>query len=156
MTGDLFEGTWRAMNDKSSWDPAYTPEQACMRFETTDTGDLPWRTESRTVRPAPNVPPQSHRTDDAGRLSIWEAVRFRVFHPVPWRSESQPDSRTLEAGAEVDGKVLGKGTYKVSEDGRTLTVTAEGIGLKGPFKTVAIFERVVPDPLYVPQGDMNG
>jgi hypothetical protein len=45
--------------------------------------------------------------------------------------------------------VLGKGTYKVSDNGLTLTVTTEGEGLKGPFKTVAVFERVVPDP-YVP------
>ena len=46
--------------------------------------------------------------------------------------------------------VLGKGTYKVSDDGTTLTVTTAGIGLKGPFKTTAVFERVVPDP-YTPQ-----
>ena len=32
----------------------------------------------------------------------------------------------------------------------TLTVQTEGMGLKGPFKTVAVFERVVPDP-YLPQ-----
>jgi hypothetical protein len=30
-------------------------------------------------------------------------------------------------------------------------VTTEGMGLKGPFKTVAVFERVIPDP-YLPQG----
>ncbi len=45
---------------------------------------------------------------------------------------SRPDPRTIEAGAEVDGKVLGK-------------------GLKGSFKVLATFERVVRDP-YVPQG----
>jgi hypothetical protein len=60
-----------------------------------------------------------------------------------------PDRQTLEAGAEADGKVLSKGTYRVSDDGQTLTVTTEGLGLKGPFKTVAVFERVVPDP-YAP------
>ena len=46
--------------------------------------------------------------------------------------------------------MLGKGTYAVSTDGRMLTVTTEGVGLKGPFKVHAVFERVVPDP-YVPQ-----
>ncbi len=30
-----------------------------------------------------------------------------------------------------------------------MTVTNEGMGLKGPFKIVALFERVVPDP-YLP------
>jgi hypothetical protein len=56
------------------------------------------------------------------------------------------DDYTLEAGAEVDGQPLGSGTYKVSPDGRTMTVTTEGMGLKGPFKVTAVFERVVPDP----------
>jgi hypothetical protein len=59
---------------------------------------------------------------------------------------SQPDPHTIEAGAEVDGQVLGKGMYKVSDDGKTLHVTTEGMGLKGPFKVMAVFERVVPDP----------
>ena len=40
MTGDLFEGTWKANNEKSKWDPNYTPEEACLRFEATDTGYL--------------------------------------------------------------------------------------------------------------------
>ena len=40
MTGDLFEGTWKAKNDQSQWDPGYTPEQACLRFEATETGYL--------------------------------------------------------------------------------------------------------------------
>jgi hypothetical protein len=64
---------------------------------------------------------------------------------------SRSDSQTLEIGAEVDGKVLSAGTYKVSADGKTLTATNEGVGLRGPYKVVWVFERVVPDP-YVPQG----
>ena len=63
---------------------------------------------------------------------------------------SRPDRYTLEGRVEVDGKSLGSGTYRVSEDGKTLTVTNEGMGLKGPFKVTAVFDRVVPDP-YVPQ-----
>lgn len=38
--------------------------------------------------------------------------------------------------------MLGRGTYRVSDNGQTLTVTTEGVGLKGPFKTVAVFERL--------------
>jgi hypothetical protein len=64
---------------------------------------------------------------------------------------TRPNPQTIEAGAEVDGKVLGRGTYRVSDDGQKLTATTEGMGLKGPFKTVAVFEHVVPDP-YAPQG----
>jgi len=57
----------------------------------------------------------------------------------------------LELGAEVDGSVLSAGTYKVSADGQTLTVTNKGVGLKGPFEVVVVLERVVPDP-YAPHG----
>ena len=53
---------------------------------------------------------------------------------------------TLEGSVEVDGKVLGRGCYRISGDGKTLTATMEGTGLQGPFKTVAVFERVEPDP----------
>ena len=41
MTGDMFEGTWKAKMEESRWDPAYTPAQACLRFEATDIGYLP-------------------------------------------------------------------------------------------------------------------
>jgi hypothetical protein len=40
MNDDLFEGTWKANNEKSQWDPAYTPEEACLRFEPTNDGYL--------------------------------------------------------------------------------------------------------------------
>jgi hypothetical protein len=46
----------------------------------------------------------------------------------------------------VDGQVLRAGRYKVSADGKTLTVTNKGSGLKGPFEVVMVLERVVPDP----------
>ena len=56
---------------------------------------------------------------------------------------SKPDPQTLELGEEVDGQVLGAGRYKVSADGKTLTVTNKGTGLKGPFEVVMVMERVV-------------
>lgn len=150
MTDDLFEGTWRARNDKSSWDPKYTPEQACMRFEATDTGYLLVAYGIKDGQAVAERP--TSITPDGRRRPIVD-LNGRPVPGVPAGAVAfgtRPDSRTLEAGAEVDGKVLGKGTYKVSDDGRTLTVTTEGIGLKGPFKTTAVFEKVVPDP-YVPQ-----
>jgi hypothetical protein len=150
MTDDLFEGTWKANNDKSTWDANYTPEQACLRFEPTDEGYLLVAYgikdgQAVAERPTPII------TD--GRRRPIVDLNGRPMAGVPSGAMSfgnQPDPHTIEAGAEADGKVLGKGTYKVSEDGRTLTATTEGLGLKGPFKTVAVFERVVPDP-YVPQ-----
>ena len=150
MADDLFEGTWRARNDKSSWDPKYTPEQACMRFEATDTGYL---LVAYGVKDGQAVAERPTSITLDGRRRPIVDLNGRAIPGVPTGAVAfgaQPDPRTLEAGAEVDGKVLGKGTYKVSDDGRTLTVTTEGMGLKGPFKTVAVFEKVVPDP-YVPQ-----
>ena len=150
MTGDLFEGTWKAQNDKSQWDPAYTPEQACLRFEATDAGYL---LVAYGIKDGQAVAERPTAILPDGRRRPLVDLNGRPIPGVPPGAlafGSKPDPRTLEAGAEVDGKVLGRGTYHVSDDGKTLTVTAEGMGLKGPFKTVAVFERVVPDP-YVPQ-----
>jgi hypothetical protein len=151
MTDDLFEGTWRAKNEESQWDPTYTPEQACLRFEATDEGYLLVAygiKDGQPVaeRPTPIIPDGRRRpvVDLGGRP-------IPGVPPGAVAFGSQPDPHTIEAGAEVDGQVLGKGTYRVSDDSQTLTVTTEGIGLKGPFKVVAVFERVVPDP-YLPQG----
>ena len=150
MTGDLFEGTWKSNNEKSQWDPAYTPEQACLRFEPTDTGYLLVAYgikdgQAVAERPTPIVA-------DGRRRPIVD-LNGRPIPGVPpgaMAFGSRPDSQTIEAGAEVDGNILGKGTYRVSDDGKTLTATTEGMGLKGPFKVVAVFDRVVPDP-YLPQ-----
>lgn len=151
MTGDLFEGTWRAQNERSRWDPAYTPEQACLRFEATDTGYL---LVAYGIKDGQAVAERPTSIIADGRRRPLVDLNGRPIPGVPPGAVtfgSRPDPQTIEAGAEADGKVLGKGTYKVSDDGKTLTVTTEGIGLKGPFKVQAVFERVVPDPYAVSQ-----
>jgi hypothetical protein len=150
MTGDPFEGTWRARNDKSRWDPAYTPEEACLRFEPTETGYMLIAYGIKDGQPVAERP--TPIVADGRRRPIVD-LQGRPIAGVPAGAMAfgnRPDERTIEAGADADGKVLGRGTYRVSEDGTTLTVTTEGIGLKGPFKVEAVFERVVPDP-YTPQ-----
>ena len=150
MSDDLFEGTWKAKIDESNFDPAYSPEQACIRFEPTDEGYLMVAYgikdgQAVAERPTSIIP-------DGRRRPIVD-LNGRPIPGVPAGAVTfgnQPDPRTIEAGAEADGQVLGKGTYKVSDDGKSLIVTTEGMGLKGPFKTEAVFERVVPDP-YTPQ-----
>ena len=151
MTGDPFEGTWKAKNEQSQWDPAYTPEQACLRFEATEAGYL---LVAYGIKDGQAVAERPTSIIADGRRRPMVDLNGRPIPGVPAGAlafGSRPDPHTIEAGAEVDGQVLGRGTYRVSDDGKTLTVTAEGMGLKGPFKTVAVFERVVPDP-YVPQG----
>lgn len=150
MSDDLFEGTWKAVNEKSNWDPAYTPEEACMRFEATDDGYLLVAYGIKDGQPVAERPMSI--IPDGRRRPVVD-LSGRPVPGVPPGAVSfgaQPDPHTIEAGAEVDGQVLGKGTYKVSPDGQILTVITEGMGLKGPFKTEAVFERVTPDP-YLPQ-----
>lgn len=142
MTGDAFEGTWRAKPAESNFDPNYRPEQACLRFEPTETGYLLVAYgikdgQACAERPQPIIA-------DGRRRPIVD-LSGRPIAGVPAGAVGfgyRPDARTIEAGAEIDGRVLGKGTYRVSEDGKTMTVTTEGTGAKGPFKVAAVFERV--------------
>lgn len=153
MTDDVFEGTWTAKSEDSQWDVRDNPkpQQACCRFEATETGYLMVAygiVDGKAVAERP----QAISTD--GRRRPLLDLNGRPIPGVPPGAVafgSRSDSQTLEIGAEVDGKVLSAGTYKVSADGKTLTATNEGVGLKGPYKVVWVFERVVPDP-YVPQG----
>jgi hypothetical protein len=124
-------------------------QQACLRFEATDTGYL-MVAYGIVNGQAVAERPQSIVAD--GRRRPLVDLHGRPIPGVPpgaMTFGNRPDPGTLEVGAEADGKVLGAGTYKVSPDGKTLTVTTEGMSLKGPFKVAAIFERVIPDP-YVP------
>ena len=149
MTGDLFEGTWKAVNEKSQWDPKYTPEQACLRFELTETGYVLVAYGDKDGQAVAERPTRIIADGQRRPLVDFNGRPIPGVPPGALAFGQRPDDHTLEAGAEVDGQSLGTGTYKVSPDGRTLTVTTEGMGLKGPFKVNAVFERVVPDP-YAP------
>jgi hypothetical protein len=149
MNGDRFEGTWKAVNEKSRWDPKYTPEQACMRFEPTDEGYV---LVAYGIRNGQAVAERPTRIFADGRKRPLVDFGGRPIPGVPAGALSfgrRTDDYTLEAGAEVDGKSLSSGTFKVSPDGQTMTVTTEGMGPEGPFKVAAVFERVTPDP-YAP------
>ena len=51
-------------------------------------------------------------------------------------------THVLEMEARKDGRVAGKGTYEVSEDGRTLTATVAGTDAAGKaFEQVIVFDR---------------
>jgi len=51
-------------------------------------------------------------------------------------------THVLESEAKKDGRSVGKGTYEVSEDGRTLTATVAGTDAAGlPFEQVIVFDR---------------
>jgi hypothetical protein len=51
-------------------------------------------------------------------------------------------THVLESEAKKDGRGVGKGTYEVSEDGRTLTATVAGTDAAGlPFEQAIVFDR---------------
>jgi hypothetical protein len=145
MTDDLFEGTWTSKNEESQWDICGNPkpQQACVRFEATETGYLMFAygiVDGKAVAERP----QAISTD--GRRRPLVDLGGRPIAGVPAGAVtfgSRSDSQTLETGAEVDGQMLNAASYKVSADGKTLTATHEGVGPKGPYKSVWVFERVV-------------
>ena len=146
MPGDLFEGTWKAVNEKSQWDPKHTPEQACLRLEAIETGYL---MVAYGIRDGQAVAERPTSIIADGTRRPFVDLNGRPIPGVPpcaMAFGDRPNSQTIESGAEVDGTTLRKGTFSVSEDGKTLTVKTEGIGPDGPFKVSAVFERVVPDP----------
>jgi hypothetical protein len=52
------------------------------------------------------------------------------------------EPRRLESSASKDGVALGRGTYEVDEEGRTLTATVSGVDASGkPFDQVIVFDR---------------
>jgi hypothetical protein len=52
------------------------------------------------------------------------------------------NSRMLETEARKDGQVVGRGTYAVSEDGKSLSVTVAGTDAAGArFEQVIVFDR---------------
>jgi hypothetical protein len=151
MADDVFEGTWQAKAGTSTFDGAPGPvEQACMRFEVTENGYLLVAygvVDGHAVAERPN-----RIVTDGTRRPVVD-LNGRPVAGVPPGAmvhEHQPDPHTLEVTLEADGNVLNSGTYRVSDDGKTMSVTTEGQGLNGPYKVDAVFERVVPDP-YQPQ-----
>src|SRR5687767_2153306 len=105
MSDDLFEGTWKANNDTSQWDPNYTPEEACLRFEPTDDGYLLVAygiKDGQPVaeRPTPIIPDGRRRpvVDLSGRP-------MPGVPPGALAYGNRPDLHTIEAGAEVDGQI---------------------------------------------------
>lgn len=151
MSGDVFEGTWKARSDESHWDTGNpTPQQACVRFEATDTGYLMFAygiVDGQAVAERPQA-----MNPDGRRRPLLD-LSGRPIPSVPAGAVafcSRPDPQTLHLGTEANGTILSAGTFNVSADGKTLTATNEGIGPRGPFKVVIVFERVASDP-YVSQ-----
>ena len=79
MSEDSLEGTWKGNNEKSQWDPKYTPQEAYLRFEATEAGYVLFAYRDKG-RPGRGGTPKTARHH--GRQA-----------PALCRSERPPDSR---------------------------------------------------------------
>ena len=112
-TPSLFVGTWTANIARSKRHPANQFREAMMHF--TVSGDIVTITDGFVDtdgkklhgRNTLNVDGQEHSTDRAGYALV-----------AKWQG-----SHVLETLATKDGEVVGRGTYEVSADGATLTVS---------------------------------
>ena len=112
MAVSPFAGRWVADVARSKRHPANLFQNATMVFavqgNSVDVSNVVVEDDGKVVRGRYTFQadgaehPQSHGIS----LQAW------------WR-----DARTLDTRAVQDGRVVGRGTYSVSEDGRTLTVT---------------------------------
>src|SRR5688572_13425135 len=124
----LLTGTWTANLAKSHRDPNHQFHRATMRFQVDDDAVLltfggvnaAGRTEegTRTIRP------DGHDHPDAAAPGVV--------------TTSTIEERALRVVATKDGAVVGRGSYAVSDDGRTLTATMSGFDASG-----SAFDQVI-------------
>lgn len=125
-------GTWTANIDKSHRHPNHLFRRVTMHFEVD----------------GQNVSLKYGGVNAAGTNE--EGVRRFQADGQPHPDEAAPgilatttiDARALEVVATKDGARVGRGSYAVSEDGRTLTATTSGVDASGrPFDQVIVFDR---------------
>src|SRR5262245_37991661 len=124
--------TWIANLSKSNRHPTHQFQGATMLFEVgTDTVVLSYEGIHASGKHESST--QTIHTDGQER-------------PVPGApgivASSTLEPRRLESSARKDGVALGRGTYEVDEEGRTLTATVSGVDASGkPFDQVIVFDR---------------
>jgi hypothetical protein len=82
-------------------------------------------------------------------MSVSQTIAFQLDgqeHTTPQPKTTmlarKLNARTIETIGKSDGQEVGRGTYVVSEDGKTLTATVSGADANHhTFKTVMVFER---------------
>jgi hypothetical protein len=114
---DPFAGTWKLMPSESQFDPNHQPTEATMRFERDTSGyrmTAEGMCEGKRVVEQPQV-----LVLDGEEHSVPNAPSVRVV-------ASCPDERTITVVARDGERLVGHGSYKVSEDGTTLTASTAG------------------------------
>jgi len=131
---DAFVGIWKLNVERSEFDPKYVPAAGTMLFELDAEGHYVMKAEGITTA--------GERVAERPQRFIPDGEEHSVADiPGLTTVSTRPDPNTLVAEGRMNGKVVGQATYTVSADGSTLTATASGLGVNGPFKTRAVFNR---------------
>jgi len=128
-------GTWTANLSKSRRDPNHPNHQfhsATMRFEVA--GDAVSLTYGGVNA--------AGKTEEGARTICANGQDHPDSAAPGVTATSTIDARALQVVARKDGAVVGRGTYAVSDDGRTMMATMSGIDASGKqFDQVIVFDR---------------
>lgn len=132
-----FAGQWTANVSKSTRHPANQFQSAALQFAVA--GDTV--TISNVSVSASGQTEHGENTIQADRREHPSAHGNRYVLVARWLG-----SHALETVAKKDGQVVGRGTYEVSADGKTLTVSAKdgsanGDGWRTDFDQVIVLDR---------------
>ena len=126
-------GNWVANLSKSKRHPNHQFQSATLQF--TVIGDTVTLTQGGV---------NASGQEESGTITFQADGRERPIPQAPgmvsvvrWLA-----SNTLETLGKKDGQIVGRGTYEVSADGKTLTATVTGRdGSGAPFDQVIVFDR---------------
>ena len=131
---DPFEGSWKLKPEKSHFDPNHRPSNATMRWECTSDGYTMTAEgiagDGCVVREKPAIFVPDGKDHEVPGVSGFTAT------------VSRPSPNVLEVESKNLGGVVGKASYVVSEDGKTLTTSVSSIDAQQRrFQVVLVWER---------------
>ena len=131
---DLFIGTWKMNPEKSELDPNHRAMAAKMYWEQEADG---YRMTAEGVNARGQTVKESPQ----------RIVPDGKEHPVPGAPGvssivTRPEPKTIQIESKKDGQIVGRASYVVSRDGRSLVATVSGIdGKQRAFRTRMMFDR---------------
>ncbi|HEV3201193.1 MAG TPA: hypothetical protein VGZ73_25000 [Bryobacteraceae bacterium] len=117
---DPFVGTWKLNPEKSEFGPHHRPTAGTMVFELDEQGHYLMKAEGANAKGEKVVEnPQKFIADGETRpLPGFPGLTFM---------STRPDPNTIQGEARrEDGSIVGKGTFAVSADGKSMTATNSG------------------------------
>ncbi len=137
---DVFVGTWKLNVEQSQFDPKHVPAGGSVVFELDPEGCYLMKGEG--------INAAGERVAERPQRFILDGKEHPIADiPGLTAMSSRLAPNILVAEGRMNGKIVGQATYAVSVDGKTLSATASGMGVNGPFETRAVFDRQVKGAL---------